>query len=94
VMVAHDVNPILPYLDRVLYLAPGGSACGRPREVVTTHTLSALFGTRVEVLSTSDGRLLVVGQPDAPASGHGMHAEEPGSGERERPTVESRHTES
>ena len=25
-LVAHDVNPILPYLDRVIYLAAGGAA--------------------------------------------------------------------
>ena len=30
VMVAHDVNPILPYLDRVVYLAAGGAVCGTP----------------------------------------------------------------
>ncbi|WP_431040852.1 metal ABC transporter ATP-binding protein [Streptomyces sp. P1-3] len=67
VMVAHDVNPILPYLDRVVYIAEGGAAAGRPEEVITTETLSRLYGTRVEVLRTHDGRLVVVGQPEAPA---------------------------
>jgi zinc/manganese transport system ATP-binding protein len=59
-MVAHDVNPILGYLDRVVYLAEGGAAAGRPGEVITTGTLTRLYGTPVEVLSTSDGRLVVV----------------------------------
>ena len=27
-LVAHDVNPILPYLDRVVYIARGGAVCG------------------------------------------------------------------
>ncbi|MDX6217610.1 MAG: zinc/manganese transport system ATP-binding protein [Frankiales bacterium] len=67
VMVAHDVNPILPHLDQVTYLAPGGTATGTPAEVITTTTLTRLYGIPVEVLSTSDGRLVVVGQPDAPA---------------------------
>ncbi len=68
VMVAHDVNPILPYLDRVLYVALGGAAaCGRPAEVITTQTLTRLFGTPVEVLTASDGRLVVVGEPEPPA---------------------------
>jgi zinc/manganese transport system ATP-binding protein len=67
VMVAHDVNPILPYLDRVVYLADGGAASGTPDEVITTETLSALFRTPVEVLRASDGRLVVVGGPEAPA---------------------------
>jgi zinc/manganese transport system ATP-binding protein len=61
VMVAHDVNPILPWLDRVVYLAEGGAATGTPHEVITTDTLSRLYGSRVEVLRAGDGRLVVVG---------------------------------
>jgi zinc/manganese transport system ATP-binding protein len=73
VMVAHDVNPIIAYLDTVVYLAAGGAATGTPREVVTGPTLSALYGAPVEVLRTSDGRLVVVGQPEAPAVHHDRH---------------------
>ncbi len=43
-MVAHDVNPILRYLDQVIYLAEGGAAAGPPREVITGETLSRLYG--------------------------------------------------
>ncbi|HYX80651.1 MAG TPA: metal ABC transporter ATP-binding protein [Actinomycetota bacterium] len=67
VMVAHDVNPILPYIDQVIYLAGGSAVSGTPEEVITSETLSALYGTRVEVLRSSDGRLVVVGQPEPPA---------------------------
>ncbi len=67
VIVAHDVNPILTHLDRVIYLGPGGAVAGTPAEVITTGTLTRLYGTPIEVLSTSDGRLVVVGQPEAPA---------------------------
>jgi len=67
VMVAHDVNPILPYLDHVVYLGRGGAACGAPADVITSQTLSRLFGTPIEVLHASDGRLVVVGQPEPPA---------------------------
>ena len=67
VMVAHDVNPILPYLDHVVYLGRGGAKCGTPSEVITSETLSTLFGTPIEVLHASDGRLVVVGQPEPPA---------------------------
>jgi zinc/manganese transport system ATP-binding protein len=66
-LVAHDVNPILPYLDRVVYLAGGRGVEGEPRDVITGPTLSALYGTPIEVLETSDGRLVVVGTPEAPA---------------------------
>jgi zinc/manganese transport system ATP-binding protein len=73
VMVAHDVNPILEYLDRVVYIAAGGVAAGTPRDVITTQTLTRLYGTPVEVLSTSDGRLVVVGQPEPPAAHTDRH---------------------
>jgi len=66
-MVAHDVNPILHHLDRVVYLAEGGAVAGTPAEVITSKTLTRLYGTPVEVLRTSDGRLVVVGAPEAPA---------------------------
>ncbi|MGH2632366.1 MAG: metal ABC transporter ATP-binding protein [Tepidiformaceae bacterium] len=65
-MVAHNVNPILSYLDRVIYLARGGVASGTPEEVITPETLSRLYGTPVEVFRTADGHLVVVGQPEAP----------------------------
>jgi zinc/manganese transport system ATP-binding protein len=66
-MVAHDVNPILSYLDRVVYIAHGGAVAGTPDEVITGETLTGLYGTPIDVLRTSDGRLVVVGQPEAPA---------------------------
>ena len=69
-LVAHDVNPILPYLDRVLYLAHGGAVIGTPEEVITAETLSMLYDTPIDVLRDRAGRLVVVGQPDSHA-GHG-----------------------
>jgi zinc/manganese transport system ATP-binding protein len=69
IMVAHDVNPILSQLDTVVYLAPGGSKIGSPREVITGPTLTELFGTPIEVLTASDGRLVVIGHP-ARCEGH------------------------
>jgi len=71
-LVAHNVNPILSYLDRVIYLAKGGVASGTPEEVITQETLTRLYGTPIEVFRTNDGHLVVVGQPEAP---HGdVHA--------------------
>jgi len=67
VMVAHDVNPILPYLDHVAYLGEGGAVTGTPADVITSETLTRLFDTPIEVLHASDGRLVVVGQPEPPA---------------------------
>ncbi|HWX95389.1 MAG TPA: ATP-binding cassette domain-containing protein [Solirubrobacteraceae bacterium] len=76
-IVAHDVNPLLPYVDRVVYLAGGRAVAGPVEQVITSETLTALHGLTVEVLRASDGRLVVVGQPDAPAHHHDRHAHAP-----------------
>jgi zinc/manganese transport system ATP-binding protein len=73
-MVAHDVNPILPYLDQVVYIAAGGTVSGTATQVITSDTLTRLYQTPIEVLHTSDGRLVVVGQPEAPAIHADRHA--------------------
>jgi zinc/manganese transport system ATP-binding protein len=75
IMVAHDVNPILAHLDRVVYISAGGTASGTPAEVINSETLSRLYQTPIEVLTASDGRLVVVGQPDAPALHTDRHAD-------------------
>ncbi len=63
-LVAHDVNPILPYLDQVIYLAHGGAIMGPPEQVITAETLTGLYSTPIDVLRDRTGRLVVVGQPD------------------------------
>jgi len=65
-LVAHDVNPLLPYIDQVVYLAGASALQGSVAEVITGPKLSALYGSPIEVLRTGDGRLVVVGQPEAP----------------------------
>ncbi|MFB9377049.1 metal ABC transporter ATP-binding protein [Kineococcus gynurae] len=58
--VTHDVNPVLPYVDRVLYLAGGRFEIGPPAEVMTSEVLTRLYGSPVEVLRSGD-RLIVAG---------------------------------
>ena len=65
-LVAHDVNPMLGNLDRVIYLAGGRALAGTVGEVITAAKLTSLYGAPIEVLRTSDGRLVVVGLPEAP----------------------------
>jgi len=72
-LVAHDVNPLLTYLDRVVYFGAGHAAVGTPREVITAETLSRLYGVPIEVLRAADGRLVVVGLPEAPAHHSDRH---------------------
>ncbi|WP_245662496.1 metal ABC transporter ATP-binding protein [Nocardia vermiculata] len=61
--VTHEINPILPLVDRVLYLVDGKFRIGTPDEVMTSPVLSELYGTEVEVLRVR-GRLVVVGTGD------------------------------
>lgn len=69
-LVAHDVNPILPAVDRVVYVARGQVAVGTPEEVITTEVLSRLYNTPIEVLRASDGRIIVVGQAEEEVNYH------------------------
>ncbi|MFI1256434.1 metal ABC transporter ATP-binding protein [Streptomyces netropsis] len=63
VFVTHEINPVLGMVDRVLYLARGGFRIGPPDEVMTSATLSRLYGTRVDVVRVRD-RIVVAGAPD------------------------------
>ena len=63
-IVAHDVNPIIGFLDLVVYLASGSAACCQPRDVITSERLTELYGTPIEVLETSTGQLVVVGHSE------------------------------
>ena len=63
VFVTHEINPVLPYVDRVLYLVGGRFVIGTPEEVMTTAVLSALYGSRVDVARIGD-RLIVLGAED------------------------------
>lgn len=65
--VTHEINPILPVVDRVLYLVGTRWAIGAPDEVFTSARLSDLYQTDVEVLRVR-GRIVVVGPPDSPHS--------------------------
>jgi zinc/manganese transport system ATP-binding protein len=56
---AHEMNPLLPVMDRIVYLAGGRAASGPAGEVITTAVLSRLYGHHVEVLHVH-GRVLVV----------------------------------
>lgn len=56
---AHDINALMGVMDSVLYVARGRARLGNVDEVMTTDTLSALYGAPVEVCRTPSGRLLV-----------------------------------
>ncbi|WP_423723751.1 metal ABC transporter ATP-binding protein [Arthrobacter zhangbolii] len=70
VFVTHEINPVIEYVDRVLYLAGGQFRTGTPSEVLRSDVLSEMYGSRVEVLR-SHGRIVVLGIPDATTHHHG-----------------------
>lgn len=55
----HDITPLLPAMDKVLYLADGKAVCGHVEDVVRTEVLSALYGYHIDVIRVH-GRILVV----------------------------------
>jgi len=67
--VTHEINPILPYVDRVLYLVDGRFRIGTPDEVMSSATLSQLYRTEVDVLRIR-GRIVVVGGQDGADAHH------------------------
>ena len=65
-LIAHNINPLLPVLDSVIYVAEGKVSTGTPDEIFTSEGLSNLYGTQVEVLRDSHGRVAVLGIDEAP----------------------------
>jgi zinc/manganese transport system ATP-binding protein len=59
--VTHEVNPVLPYVDRVLYLVDGRFRVGTVEEVMTSATLSELYDAEIQVVKVA-GRYVVVGE--------------------------------
>ncbi len=60
-LIAHDINPLLPFLDKVIFIANGKVATGKPDEVLTSESLTALYGVPVEVLRDSRGNVAIIG---------------------------------
>ncbi|WP_227321255.1 metal ABC transporter ATP-binding protein [Acidisoma silvae] len=56
---AHDMNPLLGVMDRIVYLAQGRAATGKTEEVVRTEVLSRLYGHHIDVIRVH-GRVLVI----------------------------------
>jgi len=65
---AHEMNPLLPVMDRLVYLAAGRAASGTAEEVITSDVLTKLYGHHVDVLRVH-GRVIVVA-----GTGHDEHA--------------------
>jgi zinc/manganese transport system ATP-binding protein len=56
---AHELNPLLNAIDRVLYLGNGAAALGTVDEVITRPVLSRLYGAPIDVMR-ANGRIFVM----------------------------------
>ena len=78
VYVTHEITPIADVVDQVLYVAAGRWAAGSPDTVLTTQSLSALYGTHIDVIRVH-GHIVIVGGDGAGACTHPtMMARRPG----------------
>jgi len=68
---AHEINPLLPVMDRIVYLAAGRAVSGTTEEVVRADVLSELYGRHVDVLDVHGRVLIVAGAgEDTDLTGH------------------------
>ena len=67
VFSAHELNPLLPALDRVLYLGGGQAAIGTVDQVVTGPVLSRLYGADIEVVRAGTRIFVLLGGGELPA---------------------------
>jgi zinc/manganese transport system ATP-binding protein len=76
---AHEMNPLLPVMDRIVYMAHGRAASGPTDEVVTGERLSQLYGHHVDVIHVHGRVLVVAGRGeglDIPIEHSGAHADD------------------
>lgn len=64
-LIGHNINPLLPVMDRVIYIVNGQVASGKPEEIITTDSLSRLYNAPIEVVHDSKGRIAVLGSEEA-----------------------------
>ncbi len=69
---AHELNPLLGTIDRVLYLGNGQAALGPVDEVITSPVLSRLYGSAIEVIRLN-GRIFVMSDQYELERGEHLH---------------------
>jgi zinc/manganese transport system ATP-binding protein len=74
---AHELNPLIRAIDRVLYLGAGKAVLGAVDEVITGPVLSKLYGTEIEVVRIKDRIFVMAGDVDVERDAH-RHEHEDG----------------
>ena len=70
---AHEVNPLLPVMDRVIYLAAGRAVSGTTEEVIRADVLSELYRHHVDVINVHGRILVIAAQEGAEDTSTGHH---------------------
>jgi zinc/manganese transport system ATP-binding protein len=67
---AHELNPLVNAIDRVLYLGGGAAVIGAVKDVVTGPVLSRLYGADIEVVHIKDRYFVMAGDVDVERDAH------------------------
>jgi zinc/manganese transport system ATP-binding protein len=67
---AHELNPLIRAIDRVLYLGAGKAVLGAVDEVITGPVLSRLYGAEIEVVRIKDRIFVMAGDVDVERDAH------------------------
>jgi len=70
VFSAHELNPLVNVIDRVLYLGAGSAVLGPVDEVVTGPVLSRLYGAEIEVVRVRDRWFVMAGDVEVEREAH------------------------
>ena len=74
VFSAHEINPLLGAIDRVLYLGGGGAAIGGLDDVINPTVLSRLYGAKIDVVRLGERIFVMAGALDVERDPHRHHA--------------------
>lgn len=74
---AHELNPLLGAIDRVLYLGQGQAMLGSVDDVITGPNLSRLYGFDIDVVRLRDRIFVMSGGHDVERSAHRHQEERP-----------------
>ena len=67
---AHELNPLVNAIDRVLYLGGGEAVIGAVDDVVTGPVLSRLYGAEIEVVRVKNRYYVMAGDVDVERDAH------------------------
>ena len=67
---AHELNPLVNAIDRVLYLGGGAAVIGAVEDVVTGPVLSRLYRADIEVVHIKDRYFVMAGDVDVERDAH------------------------